>query len=221
MIHSDTRPLDEREKRTLSDEMIYLLQQKETFFRFTLILVLCGLVLGVMLAILQAQKNPVLGYWAFGAVGLYIGIFLWVYFGNTRDNMNRILELRTAMETGLVKVTHCQCSRVVALPEIAEEGPGFFLEVAEAKILFLGGPGYADHPDFPNSDFELIEICDANGKNLYFDIYCRGDSLIPEKTLDRNFKKRCLAAGCYPQDREILEGRLDDLETRLSAREKI
>jgi len=42
MIHSDTRPLDEREKRTLSDEMIYLLQQKETFFRFTLILVLCG-----------------------------------------------------------------------------------------------------------------------------------------------------------------------------------
>ncbi|MFA5261542.1 MAG: hypothetical protein WC450_09965 [Candidatus Omnitrophota bacterium] len=221
MIHSYTRPLDARERISLSGEMTYLLKQKDRFFRFTLFLVLCGLVLGVMLAILQAQKNPVLGYWAFGAVGLYIGVFLWVYFSNTRDHIHRILELQRAMETGQVKMTHCQSSRLVTLPEIEDEGVEYFFEIAEDRILFLSGPGYSDHHDFPNSDFELIEIFNADGENLYFDIACHGDFLLPEKTLGQDFKKRFLASDCCLRDGDIIEGRLDDLEALLSEQFRI
>lgn len=220
MIHFYSRPLEERERQALSGEMTYLLKQKDRFFRLILLLVLCGLVLGVMLAILQAQKNPVLGYWAFGAVGLYIGIFLWVYFSNTREHINRILELQRALETGQVKMTHCQCARLVTLPGIRDDGAEYFFEIAEDKILFLSGPGYSDHAGFPNSDFELIEIFNADGENLYFDIDCHGDFLLPERILGQDFKKRFLASACCLRDGDIIEGRLDDLETLLSERFK-
>ena len=126
MINSYLRPLDEREKTLLAGEMAYLLRQKDRFFRFTLILVLCGLVLGVMLALLQAQRNPVLGSLAFGTVGLYIGVFLWVYFSNTRENVNRVLDLQTAMEAGQVKVTHCSARVALRCRKLTMRGRNIF-----------------------------------------------------------------------------------------------
>ncbi len=215
MLHCFSRDLDIKEREVLNKEMSYLLKQKDRYFRLTLILVLFGLVGGTMLALRQAQHDPGLGYLAFAVVGLYIGIFLWVYFRNVKDNINRILELQAALGAGKVRVTHCRSERMVGFPELEDEGAEYFFEVEKDKIFFIGGQEYYSNSKFPNTDFELIEIVNPAQQVVYFDIYCYGKKLFPLRMIDESFKRQLLAASYYPQDGDILPGSFDDLEHTL------
>jgi hypothetical protein len=220
MIEIEERDFEDRERRALSEERTELERLKRKFDLFVLVSLVLIVVIGVPLALGQARRDPGLGVLAFGTVAVYGLIVLYVYVREMGAHRTRLRTISDATEGGgRVRVTGCRADRMVAVEEMEDEGPGCFFEVEPERVYYMGGQHVEVGPDFPNTHFEVVEGFDGKGRPVYFEIRCHGGPLEPVRTIRVPAKLEMLATGRYPEDGDIVDAALDDIERTILGRE--
>jgi hypothetical protein len=115
----------------------------------------------------------------------------------------------------VARVLHCRPSACLAVPEIEDEGPGYFLQVDNDRVLYLAGQLYYATARFPSTDFELIEVLDATCMPAVFRIDCHGERLQPLQTLTAETKLLLVDKDVIPEDLTLIDGTIEGLEDRL------
>jgi hypothetical protein len=208
-------PLGAADRQALASELSFLTQRRERFRRFALIASVLVLLVGLPLAVMQGRDDANLLYLALFVVAVYLGIVVWAYRENLGDDRRRETSLRGALEMNVARVLHCRPSACLAVPEIEDEGPGYFLQVDNDTVLYLAGQLYYATTSFPSTDFELIEVLDAAGLPSAFRIDCHGERLLPLRTLTAETKVLLMDKDALPEDLILIDGTIEGLEDRL------
>jgi len=171
---------------------------------------------GAPLALGQARNDPGLGALAFGTVAVYGLIVLYVYFREIGAHRARLRIVSSAVDgPGVVRVTRCRIERMVAVEEMEDEGPEHFFEVEAGTTYYVGGQHFGGEPGFPSTDFEIVEGFDGRGAPVSFEIRCHGRPLEPVRTIPVGTKLAMLSSGRYPEDGDLLDCTLDDIEATI------
>lgn len=220
MIRFEERGFGDDERRSLSAELEELRAVRRRFGRFVLVSVVLILVVGVPLALGQWRKEPGLGMLAFGTVGVYALIVLYVYAREAGVHRDRVRTLAGVMSgEGVVRVTRCRSRRVVAFEEMEDEGPGYLFEIEPSEVYYVGGQQFYLDDAFPNEAFDIIEGFDGRGRPVLFEVRCLGEPLLPERTISAAVKLEMLERDVHPEDGDRIPCSLDDVERFLLGRE--
>lgn len=109
-----------------------------------------------------------------------------------------------------VQVLHVTATGAVKVKEFEDEGPGFFLDVGDDKIMYLQGQYLYDVVEglkFPNTEFELIKL--PHGK-IILGVNCTGQFLKPLRIL--NPSVICRHKESLVFDGDIFDGHLESIE---------
>lgn len=216
MIQVVERGFENDERRTLMREERELRAIKRRFDLFILASLGAIVVVGVPLSLRQARNDPVLGALAFGTVGVYGLVVLFVYFREMAGQRARLRMLSSAVDgQGVVRVTRCRSERMVAMEEMDDEGPEYFFEVEPGTTYYVGGQHFEELPRFPSTDFEIVEGFNGEGRPVLLEIRCHGRPLAPDRTIPVGVKLELLSRGRYPQDGDLLQCGLDDIESAI------
>jgi len=209
------RRLGAADRKAVASELSSLTRRRERFRRFTWITSVVVVLVGVPLAVMQGRDDPNLLFLALFVVAVYVGIVIWAYRENLGDDRRHETSLHGALDTDVTRILHCRASACLAVPEIEDEGPGYFLQVENAMVLYLAGQLYYATSRFPSTDFELIEVLDAAGMPASFRIDCNGERLPPVRTLTAETKVLLAERDALPEDLTLIDGTLEGLEDRL------
>lgn len=217
MLEKTTRDLNKTERRWTSKELNLGRKRLHRFFLFSACSSVVVAVIGGLLSIGQFRESQALGWLALGTTAIYIVIVWAVYFQNRAADVHRLDQLEAVLERGVSRTTRCCSQQVAEAEEIEDEGATFFFQVEPDKIFVLSGQQYYATRRFPNSDFEIVEVwCD--GTPVQFSIACHGEKLRPQVRLSKASKEALLEKDCYPEDFDLIEGRIERLEEALLAR---
>lgn len=173
-----------------------------------------GLVFGVLCALtLMLSTAPwtlVTGFWF--VVGL--AITLWVRHdfnaqGRTYDAMQKGIE--SALRADRARVVDVHARAFVEFEEFEDEGACYAFEIDEGRLFFLSGQQYYESARFPCLDFSLVHVLDEGGQVVDVLIEKHGARALPERTVPAEVKVRME----IPDDQEIIEGELDELDALL------
>jgi hypothetical protein len=213
MIQFEEREFGDAELGPLREEMAEVSAVKRRFDRFILVSLVPIVAVGVPLALGQARKDAALGVLAFGMVAVCALSMGYAYVREIGAHRRLLRVLEEAMDDqGRVKVTHCRTERMITMEEVEDEGPEYFFEVDPGRVYYVGGQHFDVGPDFPSTDFEVVEGFDGRGRPVHFEVRCHGRRLEPLWTIPRDVKLRMLAGGCYPVDGDLLDCALEDVE---------
>ena len=215
MLRYYRRPLSEDDRKGLAEELSFLTGRRRGFQRFVVAATILILLVGIPLAIAQSRDDPNLLYLAIFVLAVYIGILLWAYRENIGDTRWRKASLQGALSKNEARVLHCVASEFLAVPELEDEGPGYFLQVEDGLILCLEGQAYYPTSRFPCADFELVEVLDSEGVPVLFRIDCHGPGLKPARTMAPETKLMMADRDVFPEDLMLLDGTIGDVEERL------
>ena len=173
-----------------------------------------GLVFGALWAltlILSTAPWPVVTvFWL--VVGLAIALWIRHDFKaqlGTYDVMRRGVE--SALRADQARVVDIRARAFVAFEEFEDEGACYAFEIAEGRIFFLSGQQYYESAKFPCLDFSLVHVLDEDEQVADVLIEKRGARAVPDRVIPVEVKVRME----LPEDQEIIEGRLDELEALL------
>jgi len=127
----------------------------------------------------------------------------------TYDVMRRGIE--SALRADQARVVDIRARAFVALEEFEDEGACYAFEIAEGQIFFLSGQQYYESAKFPCLDFSLVHVLDEDEQVADVLIEKRGARAVPDRVIPVEVKVRME----LPEDQEIIEGRLDELEALL------
>ena len=178
----------------------------------------CGVIAALFVCLIPAvvlrfRVVPLTAFGWCGGAGAVVGVLLgfWYSTAERRSNRKRRAAHLRELETGQVKALHCTVSGVVELAELEDEGPGYFFQVDERRVLFLQGQylyDYQGREDFPNDCFDVVIVPESN---LVIEIRPLGRPLTPERIYDPHDEKHDLSDMYYPEDGEILGASLSTL----------
>lgn len=226
MLTQDTRSMTTEERNSVED----LLKLKPETLIDKLIrgfIALAGLsVLGLLtaailgtllerLGILEARRpSPAMLFIL--KIGVLLGFIFGVILMIKGRGTNRKVQHRynDDLKENKVQATHCIVSGVIEVQEFEDEGPGFFLDIGEGRILFIQGQylyKYVESKRFPNKEFDLIKLPYSN---VVLDVICKGDYLVPLRVL----KPSVIADKYVPfvYDGDVFDGKLDTIESDLN-----
>lgn len=209
------RPLNETDKKTISNALGLVTVRNKRFIKFVAISFILILIVGIPLVIRQHQKDVNLVYLGVVVILVYLGIVLWVYFENVGINRKRTSDFQEALLKDKARILHCKTTDMVELTEIEDEGAGYFFQVEADKVLYLGGQQYYPTSKFPNTDFEVVEILGKENVPVTFDIYCHGQKLKPKRIIEKEIKFKMLDGSHFPEDFDIIYGTLEGIEQRI------
>jgi hypothetical protein len=212
MIRHYLRRLNSDEQSLLKEDVGFARARQRRWKILGWITIPIVLVIGIPLGLWQATKDPALGYLAFGTVGVYVLIVVWVYWSNTKEDRRRIKANRQALRRDQTEVIHCQSRQVVRIEE-GDLPVLYFYQGQRDTILFCElYQEDACEKRFPNSDFEVAKVYDQEGRLLLLELNCTGEELKALKSLAHQEARELLEQMCLPQDNFVLmEGTLDKL----------
>jgi hypothetical protein len=211
------RPLTDLDRGLLAEEMSFIDERWRHLRRFTIAAPLLLLAAGGLFLLLQGFENRALFYLAAFVLAVFLGIVLWVYRENALMLAAREAALRRALDRDEVRVLHCRADNMLAVPEAADEGPGYFFQVEPYAILYLDGQAYYPTNRFPNTDFEVVEVLDEQGVVIAGRINCLGERITAERALTPAQKARLVRQDRLPADMSLIDGALAGVEERLLA----
>jgi hypothetical protein len=207
------RGFEPAEEADLRREMKEALQRLRRFRRFAVGSTVVVIAAGIPLSLGQFRKETGLGILALGTVAIYVGVILWVYVREARDHRWGLAGLSESTKAGgHVRVTRCTSTRVVAVAEVEDEGAAYFFEVEPNRMYFVSGQQFYPTDRFPNDDFEIVEAFDGEGRPVRFEIRCHGAPMRPARTIPAAAKVELLESPGFPEDGDVIEGRLDGIE---------
>jgi hypothetical protein len=205
MVEAYTRLLTPQEKRMVRAGIALCNQQMRRGKRVAFVPLLA---IPIALAFLWVGQN-MNAMVAIGCGAVYLPIFAWATRDARRDSLQRRKRWQAILDDNRVDVLRCVAGEVVEWEEKEDEGKTYFFQIEEDKILVLTGQEYYPTRRFPNDDFELVI---SEGERPVFGYTrCLGNKLNPQFVLPASSKREWY----QPQDREIFEGRVSDLESIL------
>lgn len=115
-------------------------------------------------------------------------------------------------EEGRLEVTELKARRSFGIEEFEDEGPSYFLELEDGRVLFLSGQYL--YNAFPCAHFKLKRDTQYLG---IFDVEPLSDFLPPEKIFPP-FTTRDCDSDWFPSDGDFLTGTYDSWKARIAAR---
>jgi hypothetical protein len=115
-----------------------------------------------------------------------------------------------ALAGGVARITRYQARDAIAIDEFEDEGIGYFLELADGRVLYLGGQylyHVAEARRFPATEFEISQVA-ATGD--FLGLTPRGSYLAPSSTRPP-FTAEEYEAGVVPEDRAMVDRAFEDL----------
>lgn len=137
---------------------------------------------------------------------------LWIGWDEHRSDRARRWAIESALAGDRVEEIRVATTEAVAFEEVEDLGEFWAFQVEPDRILFFG-PRQDLPRGFPTTDFAYAEIRDARGNVVDARFKLRGDALTPVRRISAD-------AQCgleLPRDLELLEGRLDRLESLVSS----
>lgn len=101
---------------------------------------------------------------------------------------------------------------MIEFEEEDNEGARYAFHLADGRIVFLSGQEFYSSPQFPNSDFSLVDIRSEDGTAIVGHIEIRRRRIEPTRTIPA--KKA--AALKIPDHLQIINGDLSTIEQLLS-----
>ncbi len=209
MLERFERELLPNERRLVTRNLSRLQTRQKGGWRFRLLFWLIVSAL-LSLPVLLSGEGP----W-YLVLGLIIpGVGLAVLLGSisARKQSNfRITELEEVLSKNRASVIHIKSDKMVEFEEIEDEGACYAFQVAEEKIAFVCGQDYYASAKFPNTDFCVIAICTGAGNPVEGGVEKLGQKLKPIRIIPRKVKETL----DVPDHLEVIDGKLEDLETLL------
>lgn len=137
-----------------------------------------------------------------------------IYLGERKRTLAEIQRRENALRFNQAREFKIQSAELVEFEELDDEGPCYPFQIENGSVLFIRGQAYSSSARFPNTDFSLVDIRDANGVCLEEVIHKRGQKLKPIRTISAKQK----SAMMIPDHMSTIDGRLADIETLLVAR---
>jgi hypothetical protein len=177
-----------------------------------------GAVFVFLFFIVPEAVRGVLGYCWFGTMILMSLAALYIFnlpedrFLEFRSSEYRIQRLAAK---GLLVSSAFRARRAFEVKELGGEGPHYFIELADGKVLYLNGPylrsyepitdelGLNQPRAFPCTDFTIRR---HKNRGYIVDIVCGGNVLEPEVTAPA-FKRSDFRLGVVPEDGQRLTDR--------------
>ncbi len=180
----------------------------------------------IALGIGALLERKVLSSWVLSplAVAAFLGLIALVMIVFNRSELSHSLDeqsIRRLEESGMLISEIYHARRAFGVEEVEDEGPRYFIEIEDGRVLFLSGqylydyePGDGQTRRFPCSEFVLR----CHGKKGYtVDITCKGTVIEPE-TVMPPFNGAAFKAGFVPGDRGVIVNRsYDELKSELKA----
>lgn len=109
------------------------------------------------------------------------------------------------------KFIRLRAERYIELPEHEDEGVHYLFQLADDRILSLGGQDFYPNKHFPSDDFEVVLCTDANSKVLMLEIYNYGKKIKPLIKIKGKEKWDLLASANFPDPENftVIEGQLE------------
>lgn len=172
---------------------------------------------------------PVLGpLWALTMAGApfpwYVGtafwlglggvLWPWIYFSELPKEKTRLRHYEEAMQRNQAHEIRIQSDEMVEFEEQEDEGVCYAFQLPGRRIVFITGQEYYPSAKFPNSDFSLVQIYGQNGFLLEEFKEKHGRKIKPKRTISPKLKWELR----IPNNLEVIEGELDELERLLALR---
>lgn len=147
------------------------------------------------------------------AISLLIGA--WIWFEEFIRRRKRLRRIESALRGGQVREVRVQAAAVTEFEEEEDEGACYAFDVGAGTVLFISGQEFYPSRTFPNTDFSLIEVHDAEGELVEFYVEKHGERLQVSRTISAESKRRLRV----PDHLERVEAPLSDLERVLATNE--
>lgn len=193
MLKQEFRPMTVQEKEVMKG-LVYGKPESvaDKFIRGFIVLIgspMAGLLIaaaigmvGERLGFLKSRSSVITFLKLSTILGFIFGIIMLTKDRTGKKKVNK--EYENDLKDGNVMVLSCQSNAVIEVEEFEDEGPGFFFEIDDGKIMFLQGQYLYDHVDskrFPNKKFDVVKLPHSG---VILDVVCKGDSLAPLRVLE-------------------------------------
>jgi len=157
----------------------------------------------------------VTAFW--GVVGA--GLAWWVRRDMGRDAADLhglAANLESALTRNLAEVYDLRAAAFVAFEEIEDEGACYAFALPGDQLAFVTGQEFYEGARFPSLDFSLVYLLDERDRPVDMLIDKRGSRALPARTIPAATKRALV----LPEHLQVIDGRPDDLELRLSSLER-
>ena len=129
----------------------------------------------------------------------------------TRLDREMIADREALLRTSRGRVLRCEATEVVKVEQDDQtDGPLFAFQAEPSRIVVVDGETYgvSRRPDFPNDDFEILDLDAADGSEVLRTIRSLGRPIVPARVLPRSVRSDIKG----PDGHDVLEGRVAELE---------
>ena len=212
-MESVVRPLSEKEHRLLSAVLKNRQRRLASFSRrqLTALAVVCGGLWGLTMVVAFKAKGPFLiptMVW----VSLATAFYIWSHFTEKPKLRAEASRYEWAVARSEARVVHIQSDEMVEFEEEEDEGACYAFRVGHNRIVFIRGQDFYSSAKFPNNDFSLVHIHDANGSPLETFVEKTGTKLKPVRQIPATLKSKMR----IPDHLQVIDGSLDHLEQLLA-----
>jgi hypothetical protein len=167
----------------------------------------CALLAVATLAASDAPASVIIAFWT--AMALILTV--WIGWPEVRRERQREGVLNDALRTSRGRATRIASSRMASFDEIEDEGACYAFAIDDHTAVFVVGQQFYESAEFPNDDFELVQVLASNGAVLDELLITHGRKLAPERTIAAAVK----ATLEIPQLLETVSASLDQIEASL------
>jgi len=214
MLKQQLRPLLPEERKTLescanSSRFNATSAFMAFLFPFFIVFVAIACFAAVLAALHVIEKSTARSFENTGAL-MGIAVGMWVVRKSLFASRKALQPYKLDLEEGIAESFTCHALGAVEVEEFEDEGPAFFIDVGEPRLLFLQGQYLYDLVEdgkFPCSDFEVVR---APQSGLNLGLQCLGEPLKSTR------KRRWLTDKEYlPSDLELVGASIATLDEDL------
>lgn len=144
-----------------------------------------------------------------GVITIWVGRDMRVFAGQFSDMAQR---LEAALLRDMADVYDIRARRFALLEEVEDEGPCYAFELYDNRMVFISGQEFYGGARFPCLDFSLVYPLDATGRAVDLIITKTGPKAAPARIIPAASRQRLAT----PEQLEVRDGRIDDLEAVLA-----
>lgn len=207
------RPLNEKDRKVL-DRLLKEILGRERY-QFRVLLGWCGLSL-VGTSIAWFTMDPGRDRWfALGTGAIFVAIGIWGWLETSTKNRRQRSGVDFVKAQNSVTSIRVQSKEHIELPETEDEGVYYLFQLADGKVISIGGQEFYPTRSFPSDDFEIVLARGPRSEWVLYETHNLGEKIKPIRKIKGEEKSRLMSSPNYPDPEEftIVEGTLADIES--------